>query len=384
MNIKGVNLGGWLMMEGYILGGRNIPEKEFKKNFKKINGEVELKDFENKFRENFIKKDDFKNISLICANTIRLPFNYRIIENNIEYLEKALDLADEYNLKVILDLHAAIGSQNKDWHSDSAGEALLWKDKKYRLHTYKNWEFLADKFRNKKSLLGYDILNEPVLEDRSILKNFYSDLIKIIKKIDKSHIIFLEGNIWAQEIDFLKDLIEENVWISIHSYQPLNYVFNFVPLYKYPGKIDGVFWDKKRLYNYLKPYYIFSKKHNVKIYVGEFGINWRGGVFGEVDYLKDLLDIFEEFGFGYTYWTYKAVATYNFPNGIYQYLPNTKYISREGPIFGWENYIYNWKEKKEEIISFWDTSKFNPVKELIEVLKKYFKINDCPCHFNKR
>jgi len=384
MNIKGVNLGGWLMMEGYILGGRNIPEKEFKKNFKKINGEVELKDFENKFRENFIKKDDFKNISLICANTIRLPFNYRIIENNIEYLEKALDLAEEYNLKVILDLHAAIGSQNKDWHSDSAGEALLWKDKKYRLHTYKNWEFLADKFRNKKSLLGYDILNEPVLEDRSILKNFYSDLIKIIKKIDKSHIIFLEGNIWAQEIDFLKDLIEENVWISIHSYQPLNYVFNFVPLYKYPGKIDGVFWDKKRLYNYLKPYYIFSKKHNVKIYVGEFGINWRGGVFGEVDYLKDLLDIFEEFGFGYTYWTYKAVATYNFPNGIYQYLPNTKYISREGPIFGWENYIYNWKEKKEEIISFWDTSKFNPVKELIEVLKKYFKINDCPCHLNKR
>ena len=28
--LRGVNLGGWLLMEGYLLGGRNIPEREFK------------------------------------------------------------------------------------------------------------------------------------------------------------------------------------------------------------------------------------------------------------------------------------------------------------------------------------------------------------------
>ena len=34
--LKGVNIGGWLLMEGYLLGGRNIPEQEFKDRFKKF------------------------------------------------------------------------------------------------------------------------------------------------------------------------------------------------------------------------------------------------------------------------------------------------------------------------------------------------------------
>ena len=33
--MKGVNLGGWLLMEGYILGGRIIAETTFKNGFKK-------------------------------------------------------------------------------------------------------------------------------------------------------------------------------------------------------------------------------------------------------------------------------------------------------------------------------------------------------------
>lgn len=376
MQIKGINLGGWLLMEGYILGGRNISETKFKRDFLKTNGRKELKNFERAFRSNFIDEEDFKNIKSFGFNSIRLPFHYKIAEkDNLEYLKDAFKWASKYGIKIILDLHAAKGSQNQDWHSDSDGKANLWLKKSFRIQTVKLWEKIATIFKDEDALLGYDILNEPVIKDDNtkIIADLYSEIIKAIRSVDKKHIIFLEGDIWAQRIDFLKDLIAENIQISIHTYQPLDYTFNFVPFYKYPGKICNVDWDKSRMQKYLEPYYNFSSKNNVKIYVGEFGINWRGGFFGEGIWLSDILKLFDEFGFGWSYWTYKAVAQFCFPDGLYQYIQNSKFIRREGPIYGWENYILYWKDYKNQIIEFWKTKNFVLNKTLLEILQNFTK-----------
>jgi aryl-phospho-beta-D-glucosidase BglC (GH1 family) len=276
---------------------------------------------------------------------------------------------------VILDLHAAAGSQNCDWHADSAGRALLWDKKDYQQRTFALWERIVDRFKDEKALVGYDVLNEPVLGPRSItiLKKFYQKLIKRIRSIDKKSWIFLEGNTWAQEIDFLKDLIDDNISVSIHTYLPLNYTFNFTPFYKFPGKIEGIAWDRKRIFKYLEPYYKFSLKNKVPIFVGEFGINWRGGFWGELKWLEAILSAYTEFGFGYTYWTYKSIARSMFPDGLYQSITNCKYINREGPILGWETWLEFWSKEKKDIINFWQTKNFTPNKELIAVLRKFFK-----------
>jgi len=383
MNIKGLNLGSWLLMEGYILGGRNIAESLFKEKFKKIYGQKELQNFECAFRNNFITENDFRNISAMGVNSIRVPFNYRLIEKKpysyceegFSYLKKVLRWADRYKLGIILDLHAAAGAQNCDWHADSSGAALLWQKKEYRQRTFALWEAIVDRFKDEASLIGYDLLNEPVLAKKrvNILKNFYRGLIKRISAIDKKHKIFLEGNIWAQQIDFLKDLIGENISISIHTYHPLNYVMNFTPFYKFPGKIDRVLWDQNQVYKYLEPYFKFSRKNKVGIFVGEFGINWRGGFWGELEWIKALLKAFQEFGFGYTYWTYKSIARNVFPDGLYQRIANSKYISREGPVYGWETYLKFWAKEKKDIINFWKTENFVPNKKLIGILWKFFR-----------
>ena len=89
--LRGVNLGGWLMMEGYIFYGRNIPEKVFKAEFKKRYSRKELDNFTNLYRDNFIQESDFKNISSLGFNCIRLPFNYRLLEekNGLKILKNA-------------------------------------------------------------------------------------------------------------------------------------------------------------------------------------------------------------------------------------------------------------------------------------------------------
>lgn len=376
MLLKGVNLGSWLLMEGYILGGRNIAESIFKQNFKKANGAAALYEFERLFRDNFITEGDFRNIAQMGANCIRLPFNYRLIETDgLSYLKKALTLADKYNIGIILDLHAAPGAQNCDWHSDSTGKAFFWEKEKFRKETLNLWEEIVSGVKDEPALIGFDVINEPVLGQKptSILTKFYKEAIKRIKAIDKKHTIFLEGDIWAQRIDFLKDLIEENVSISIHTYQPLEFTFNFVPFYRFPGRISNEHWDKEKLRKYLEPYFLFSKNNRVPIFVGEFGINWRGGFWGELNWLEDTLKVFDEFGFSYTYWTYKAVSGYVFPDGLYQHIQNSKYILREGPVYGWENYIINFQKEKNKIVDFWQTKNFAPNNAIISKLKEHFK-----------
>jgi len=373
------------MMEGYILAGRNIPESEFKEKFKNIYGPRELSGFENLFRANFIGEVDFKQISELGANAIRLPFNYSLLEPKPFFYDEAgfkiladcLIWAQKYGLKIILDLHAASGAQNIDWHSDSRGKAAFWSDKVNRERVIRLWERIADRFKDFPGLLGYDLLNEPMPAQGGAnpesLKKFYKAAIKSIRGIDTRHLIFLEGNNYAQEIYFLEELIDEKVHISIHTYQPLSFVFNFTPFISFPGKIDGQFWDEEAISKYLEPIYKFSRKYKVKIFVGEFGVNWRGGLWGELGWLESILKTFDDFGFGYTYWTYKAIANNCFPDGLYQYIENNEYIKREGPDYGWENYLSRWGREKARIADFWLSENFSANAKLTSVLKKSFK-----------
>ena len=118
--LKGVNLGGWLMMEGYILHAPNRAEQLFKKNFAKALGPAALASFEKDFRDHFIQERDFRRIAQLGFNCVRLPFNSRLIDlRNTrccggQYLDRAIAWAKKYKIWVILDLHAACGSQNCD------------------------------------------------------------------------------------------------------------------------------------------------------------------------------------------------------------------------------------------------------------------------------
>lgn len=380
--LKGVNFGSWLLMEGYILGGRNIPEHSFKRRFAKHNGKASLLDFERLFRKNFITYKDLERISLWGANCVRVPFNYRLIEEKpykyskegIEILHRLLFWAGRYNLKVILDLHAGPGAQNADWHSDSSGKALLWERESFQERTFSLWQFLAEEFKGSPVIAGFDLLNEPVVEKKQvpILIKFYKKIISRIRECDKERILFVEGNLWGQEIDFLSELLSDKVKVSIHTYQPLDFTFNFRKFYRYPGVISGVEWNKSVLRKSLERYKRFAEKYSTELFVGEFGVNYRKGCFGELAWLEDILSLFKEWKFSWTYWTYKAVSGAAFPDGIMQYLENPSWVKREGPVYGWENYIDMWPNLSRGIVDSLRTENFSPAEGILKVLNAHF------------
>ena len=353
------------------MGGRNIPEQEFKKRFLKIYGRKRLDEFVRHFRENFIQESDFRKIKGLGFNCVRIPFNFRLLfDGGLEYLDQAVSLCRRYKIYCILDLHAAAGSQNEDWHSDSLGQARLWKSRNFKRQFVKAWEFLAERFKDEPVICGYDILNEPVHKDSADILDLYKDVISQIRRIDKNHIIFLEGNNWAQEIEFLGRPWADNLVYSIHFYAPLEFTFNFVHNLKYPGKIFARNWSKDTLKRILRKYYQLKNKWDLPIYVGEFGQNSRCFYCHQFNWTRDVLDIFSDFGFHWTYWTWKAVANSVFPDGVYQYQQNPSWINRQGPVLGWEAYYALWQRYKKGIISSWRTEQFLPNQTLISILTK--------------
>lgn len=371
--LKGINLGGWLMMEGYLLGGRNIPEHAFRENFKLSLGKNNLGQFTRLFRENFIRRIDFRIIKNSGFNCVRVPFNFRLIEekNGIYYLDWVIRLCKLYRIYCILDLHAACGSQNSDWHADSKGEASLWKEGRYQEKLAQLWQGLARRYRDEETIAGFDILNEPVCKDARPVLRLYKELVSRIREIDKEHIIFLEGNRWAQELEFLGEPWDENLAYSIHFYAPLEFTFRFVRNLRYPGRICGRHYSKKDLKSILAGYYKIKKRWQVPIYVGEFGLNSPCPYcHQEGAWLKDALDLFNEFRFHWTYWTYKAVAGGIYPDGLYQYIENPAWVNRHEAVFGWETYFRLWKKCKKDIVRSWQTENFQENKALSALLTR--------------
>lgn len=373
--LRGVNLGGWLMMEGYLLHGRNFAEHIFKREFMRHNGKKELEDFKYLYRQNFITHQDICRIKKMGANCVRAPFNYRLIQQDRQwsYFDNLVDWCRREGLFCILDLHSAPGAQNPDWHSDSDGSALFWKIKRFQRQYFTIWQKIASRYKDEPTIAGYDVLNEPVLKNPQALKKFYRHVVRVIREVDKNHIIFLEANNYGQQLKLLGRPRDENIAYSIHIYQPLNFTFNFQPHLRYPGYINGKYWDRKRVYEMAGYYHRLAERWQVPIYVGEFGVNYRSGSdYGELKFLQDLLDCFKKFNFHWTYWTYKAVAGGLYPDGIYQYLPNSPWIKREGPILGWENFYYLWKKNKRKIVSSWKTEEFTENRYISRLLSRYF------------
>ena len=113
-------------------------------------------------------------------------------------------------------------------------------------------------------------------------------------------------------------------------------------------------------------------KHQVPLYVGEFGVNARGGHAGEVRWVEDIISIFTENHLSWTYWTYKTIANYAFPDGIYRYLANPAWVNRQGPVSGCETFAGLWPTAKSKMTRSWRTENFVRNDTIYAVLRKYF------------
>ena len=87
INLKGCNLGNWLMLEMWMLNysARGIADQyEFIKALEVRFGEKETERIMDIYRTNWIQGSDFDIIKSFGMNTVRLPFDYKLLMNSDE------------------------------------------------------------------------------------------------------------------------------------------------------------------------------------------------------------------------------------------------------------------------------------------------------------
>ena len=84
---------------------------------------------------------------------------------------------------------------------------------------------------------------------------------------------------------------------------------------------------------------------------------------------------FKEFGFHWTYWTYKAVKSGIFPDGLFSFIKNPPWVNRAGPLTGWDTYHLHWPQLKKDIVRSWRTDQFKINAPILKVLRTYPKIS---------
>ena len=117
--IVGVNLGNWLVLEKWMqpfLFEENCAEDEVWLN-RKVPAK-KLRPLMKKHRDTYIEEADFAKIAAHGINAVRLPVPYFVFGDRkpysgcIEYVDQAMDYAEKYGLKVLIDLHTVPGGQN--------------------------------------------------------------------------------------------------------------------------------------------------------------------------------------------------------------------------------------------------------------------------------
>jgi glucan 1,3-beta-glucosidase len=226
--IKGVNLGGWLVLERWLTPSLFNGLKAWDE-FSFCN---ELDDQKNEklkiHRESFITKEDFKWIADHGLNAIRIPVGYWIFGNTdpyiggIEYLDFAMQEAEENNLGVVIDLHGAPGSQNGWKHSGREGDSGWHKHHENISKTLEVIEKIADRYKGAKNLIGIELLNEPRRDvPFSSLLDYCQRGYDIVRKYCSEDVAVIVSdafrpNEWQQQLLLPK---YKNVWLDCHFYQ---------------------------------------------------------------------------------------------------------------------------------------------------------------------
>jgi endoglucanase len=286
--IRATNLGNWLVPEGYmwLLDGGPQSPSEIRALVLELLGPEGSAAFWQKYRENYITRDDIALLHRAGFNAIRVPLHYSLFESDdaegFKFLDQVIAWSRAEGLYVILDLHAAPGGQTGANIDDSAGYPWLYQSPQEQAHLIAVWRRLATHYRDEQSVLGYDLLNEPIptfpklAPLNPLLEPLYKKLTAEIRKIDTRHILFLGGAQWDSNFSIFGKPFDGNVAYTFHKY-----------------------WTAPDQ-SVIQPYLDFRERYDVPIWMGESGENTD-------DWISQFVKTLEQNKIGWAFWPYKKM-----------------------------------------------------------------------------
>ncbi|WP_229414182.1 glycoside hydrolase family 5 protein [Zemynaea arenosa] len=317
VNLKGANLGNWLINEFWMMGqGSHGIDDECKLEevLDHRFGYQERQRLFRLYRDNWITTKDWDMLASFGLNVVRVPFIHTVVEDEKNpghlradawrYLDDAIAQAEKRGMYVILDLHGAAGSQGWEHHSGCAGLNQFWSTPAYQQRSIWLWQQIAARYKDRSSVAGYSLLNEPWGTPPENMADVITTMYKAVRAVDPNHIIILPGHhtgIGAYGDPAKRGMV--NVAFEMHPY-PGHFGWGEPGPAVHRGwllctdeKSDTVCaWDQR------------MKSLNTPLYFGEVQPWAKMGLETGGQVARASFDTYARYGWAVTAWSYKYVS----------------------------------------------------------------------------
>jgi endoglucanase len=307
IQIRAMGLGGWMLQEGYMLQTSDFAnaQHEIREKIEEVIGKDDTDLFYEKWLANHCQRSDIEAMASWGFNSVRLPMHYNLftlpieeepVANQQTWLDKGFEMTDslvawckDNDMYVLLDLHAAPGGQGyesgiSDYDPDKPS---LWERKANRDKTKALWKKLAERYAEEPTIMGYDLLNEPNwdIPGNALLRQLYKEITDSIRTVDTRHMIFIEGNWFANDFSGLTPPWDDNMVYSPHKYWSYN--------------------DQASIYWVLA----IRDAYDVPVFFGESGENSN-------TWFTEAIRLFEDNHLGWAWWPLKKIESISCPLSI--------------------------------------------------------------------
>ncbi len=305
--LSGWGLGNWLLPEGYMwkAGPRADRPRRLEEVLRELAGSEYAAGFWPKFRENYVRREDIQRMAELGYNSVRVPIGWRVLmeeepgvrfsEEGFRLIDRLLDWCEEAGIYAFLDLHGAPGGQTGANIDDCVDDfPRLFTDKDSWDKAIALWGELAERYKDRWIVGGYDILNEPLRPDDGRrpcqyllpkLREFYREAAGEIRRHDKRHMLSIEGSSWSTDPAVFCEDYDDNMVIHFHRY--------------------AVLPDISAYREFLE----LSKRWDKPLWLGESGENTP-------EWFAALYPLGAKLGVGYNVWPWKKMDCENSPYSV--------------------------------------------------------------------
>jgi endoglucanase len=306
--LRGVGPGGWQIMEGYMMqtSGFAGAQHEIKAKLTTLMGEANTETFFTEWRANHFTERDVDSLAAWGYNSIRIPMHYNLftlpiedepvagentwIETGFELIDDVLEWSAPHNIYVILDMHATPGGQGagSEINDYDPTKPSLWESQENRNKLVALWTRIAERYKDNEWIGGYDLINETHWDlgnENALLREIYEDITEGIRGVGDEHILYIEGNSYANDHRGLTPPWDDNLVYSFHKYWSFN-------------NENDVDW--------ILP---LRDTYNVPLWMGESGENSN-------TWFTDAISLFENNNIGWAWWTMRKIGDIDSPYAV--------------------------------------------------------------------
>jgi endoglucanase len=303
IQLQGVNLGGWFIMEKWMcpLDSGSLPDtysviQMLDQRFGVATEQSLIKTYQ----QSWITTTDLDNIKAAGFNLVRVPVWWGMFYplNNVSnsgwrsdaftVLDWLVSEAGSRGIYVIIDMHGVVGSQSTSGDTGQQNTNTYWSNSNNQGNTAYMWWEIANHYNGNPTVAGYDLINEPTgAPNNQAVINAQNDLYQSVRSADPNHIVVMEGT-WGNWDWSMLPAPSQYGWTNV-VYEMHEYQYN-----QSEAVVEGGSTNQVNDFNNHASY-------NVPGYIGEFNDFAYGAGAWQFS-----TNAYNNAGLAWTMWAYKA------------------------------------------------------------------------------